>query len=200
MASIKERNGKYCVIYQYTDETGKKKQKWETYADKAVAKKRKKEIEYREELGQFVVPQCKYLTELLSEYVGLYGKDKWSLSTYDRNTGLINNYIKPIIGDTKLADINTRFLEKYYQQLLKTPAVPTKIPRKDKNALVGTSTIRDVHKLLRSCFEQAVKWELMDKNPAIHATVPKYKANIRTAILPWIASSTISCICFYSVF
>ena len=53
MASIKERNGKYCVIYQYTDETGKKKQKWETYADKAEAKKRKKEIEYKEELGQF---------------------------------------------------------------------------------------------------------------------------------------------------
>ena len=44
---------------------------------------------------------------------------------------------------------------------------------------MGTSTIRDVHKILRSCFEQAVKWELMEKNPAIYATVPKYKPNKR---------------------
>ena len=179
MASIKERNGKYCVIYTYTDETGKKKQKWETYANKADAKKRRKEVEYKEQMGQFVVPQCKYLKDLLSEYVGLYGKDKWSLSTYDRNNGLITNYINPMIGDTKIADINTRFLEKYYQQLLKTKAVPTKAPRKNKDAMVGLCTIRDIHKILRSCFEQAVKWELMDRNPAIHATVPKYKGNKR---------------------
>ena len=179
MASIKERNGRYCVIYTYTDENGKKKQKWETYKTKAEAKQRKKEIEYKEGLGQLVIPQCKYLKELLEEYVGLYGKDKWSLSTYDRNTGLINNYIRPMIGDTKITDITTRYLEKYYQQLLKTPAVPTVAPRKNKNTLVGTSTIRDVHKIMRSCFEQAVKWELMEKNPAIYATVPKYKPNNR---------------------
>ena len=47
MASIKERNGKYCVIYTYTDENGNKKQKWETYKTKAKAKQRKKEIEYK---------------------------------------------------------------------------------------------------------------------------------------------------------
>jgi len=179
MASIKERNGKYCVIYTYTDENGNKKQKWETYKTKTEARQRKKEIDYKEGLGQVVIPQCKYLRELLEEYVSLYGKDKWSLSTYDRNTGIINNYIRPMIGDTKISDITTRYLEKYYQQLLKTPAVPTVAPRKVKDPLVGTSTIRDVHKILRSCFEQAVKWELIEKNPAIYATVPKYKANKR---------------------
>ena len=92
---------------------------------------------------------------------------------------LINNYILPLIGDEKLADINTRFLEKYYQQLLQTPAVHTMVPLKSKDEKVGTSTIRDIHKLLRSCFEQGVKWELMERNPAIHATVPQYKANKR---------------------
>ena len=49
MASIRERNGKFNVIYSYTDADGKRKQKWETYATKAEAKKRKKEIEYKEE-------------------------------------------------------------------------------------------------------------------------------------------------------
>ena len=110
MASIRERNGKFNVIYSYTDPDGKRKQKWETYATKAEAKKRKKEIEYKEEMGSMVIPQCKTMKELLDEYVALYGKDNWALSTYDGNVSLINNYILPIIGDVKLAEINTRFI------------------------------------------------------------------------------------------
>ena len=179
MASIRERNGKFNVIYSYTDPDGKRKQKWETYATKAEAKKRKKEIEYKEEMGSMVIPQCKTMKELLEEYVALYGKDNWALSTYDGNVSLINNYILPIIGDVKLAEINTRFIEKYYQKLLKTPAVINPMIGKRMNEYVSTSTIRDIHKLLRSCFQQAIKWELMEKNPCIYATVPKHKSKKR---------------------
>ena len=47
MASIRERNGKFNVIYSYTNEKGERK-KWETYGEtKAEAKRRKKEIEYK---------------------------------------------------------------------------------------------------------------------------------------------------------
>jgi len=34
MASIRERNGKFNVIYSYTNEKGERKQKWETYETK----------------------------------------------------------------------------------------------------------------------------------------------------------------------
>ena len=177
MASIKERNGKYCVIYSYYDENGNKKQKWETYKTKSEAKKRKKELEYRESLGRMVIPKCRTLNELLEEYVSLYGKYKWAMSSYQRNNSLIDNYIAPIIGETKIRDINTRFLELYYQKLQKTPAVPIHGQKKARNEFVGPSTIRDIHKLLSSCFKQAVKWEQMEKNPAQYATVPKYNLN-----------------------
>ena len=50
MASIRERNGKFNVIYSYTNEKGERKQKWETYETKAEAKRRKKEIEYKKEM------------------------------------------------------------------------------------------------------------------------------------------------------
>ena len=43
MASIRERNGKFNVIYSYTNEKGERKQKWETYETKAEAKRRKSE-------------------------------------------------------------------------------------------------------------------------------------------------------------
>lgn len=140
------------------------------------AKKRKKEIEYRADVGQMVVPHCKNVKELMEEYITLYGKEAWALSTYSSNVSMINNYIVPIIGGDKLENINTRFIEKYYQRLLRTPAVVNPATGKRQSEYVSPATIRDIHKLLRSCFQQAVKWELMPKNPAIYATVPKYKS------------------------
>ena len=82
MASIVERRGRFCVVYSYKDKNGKRRQKWETYKTMSEAKKRKKEIEYRADIGQMIVPHCKTVKELLEEYVNLYGKEAWALSTH----------------------------------------------------------------------------------------------------------------------
>ena len=76
MASIRERNGKFNVIYSYTNEKGERKQKWETYETKAEAKRRKKEIEYKQSLGTFVVRKCTRVKELVREYVRIYGHNE----------------------------------------------------------------------------------------------------------------------------
>jgi hypothetical protein len=89
MASIVKRNNRYCVVYTYKHTNGTLKQKWETFTDLSDAKNRKKEVEYKELVGTFIVPQCKPLNDLLPEYVALYGKSKWALSTYQANTALI---------------------------------------------------------------------------------------------------------------
>ena len=179
MASLKERNGHYAVIYSYKDEDGTRKQKWETFDTKAAAKQRKLEIEYNFQKGTFVLPQCKTIKELMDEYVKLYGKEKWALSTYEGNVSLIKNYIVPVIGNEKLEDVNTRFMEAYYQKLLKMPAAKNPMTNRSNNKFVSTNTVKDIHKLMRNCFQQAVKWELLEKNPCINATVPKHKAKKR---------------------
>ena len=118
------------------------------------------------------------MKELIEEYVQIYGHDKWGVSTYSGNVALINNYILPTIGDTKLASINIHFMEKYYKDLLKMPAVKsTKNP--DGTGTITESTVNEIHKVLRSCFRQAVKWDMMEKNPAVDATVPKAKKQER---------------------
>ena len=45
--------------------------------------------------------------------------------------------------------------------------------------MITAATVHQIHKVRRSCFRPAVKWEMMDKNPAIDATLPKYKAEER---------------------
>ncbi|MFR5634334.1 MAG: tyrosine-type recombinase/integrase [Monoglobales bacterium] len=182
MASIVQRNNRYNVVYLYDDEaTGKRKQKWESFKTMADVKRRKAEIEYRQEIGTMVIHQCKTVDELLKEYVALYGKTTWSMSVYGSNTALIEHYISPIIGSMKLSDVTARVLEKYYMQLLKTPSVH-RITQKanSKNVIyVAPPTVRKIHNILRSAFHQAVKWDLMEKNPAMYATVPKSEAKKR---------------------
>lgn len=175
MASLVERNKRYYVVYSYEDEKGEKKQKWEGFTTRADAVRRKSEVEYRKEVGSVVIPQCETMNELLKEYIAMYGKSNWSLSTYSANVNMIKSYIQPYLGAMKLEDITARVLEKYYQSMLRTQAVPKCTDKKYKKevSFVSTETVRRIHKLLHCCFEQAVRWDLMIRNPAQYATVPK---------------------------
>lgn len=175
MASLVERNNRFYVVYFYIDKNGNKKQKWEGFKTKSDALRRKSEIEYRQQAGSVIVSQCETVSDLLNEYIGMYGKTNWSLSTYASSVSMIQSYIQPHLGAMKLEDITPRVLEKYYQTMLRTPAVPKCTDKKYKKtaSFVTAETVRRIHKLLHSCFEQAVRWDLMLRNPAQYANVPK---------------------------
>lgn len=172
MASIVKRKNRYSVVYAYTDEHGVKRQKWETFNTNAEAKKRKVQVEFEQDTGTFILPSAKTVSELLEEYMSIYGVNTWAMSTYEARRSLIFNYINPLIGDLQLDEVTPRTMDKYYQSLL---TVKTKIcnNRKPSNKYLTAHTVREVHKLLRNAFNQAVKWELMSRNPVLNATLPK---------------------------
>lgn len=182
MAFIRKRGNRYCVVYKVKDEFGKYHQRSESYADKKDAEIRKKEIIYKSSIAPMTVRLASLKTptikDLLDEYVKLYGRNKWGANTYASNLALIDNYILPTIGSVKLSEVNTLFVEKYYRELLETPAVSS-TKNKTGEECVKTGTIMKIHKLLRSAFQQALKWELMEKNPATYASVPKHKKQER---------------------
>lgn len=91
---------------------------------------------------------------------------------YDGQTALIANYINPIIGDMEVQDITTRVVDKYIQTLQKTPSVSRK-NRKARTQFVTNQTIEKIIKLLRCAFKQAVRWELIGKNPFDNVVLPK---------------------------
>ena len=97
------------------------------------------------------------------------------------NTGLIRHYIAPKLGELRLKEITPRVLEMFYQGLLKTPAVPLMTDKKYRQTgkFVQPPTICKIHNLLHSAFRQAQTWELLEKNPAEFATLPKYEMQER---------------------
>ena len=178
MASIVRKNNSYCVVYSYLDESGKPRQRWESYKKLADAKQRKSEVEYKDSVGALVIPTCKTFGELLKEYVTIYGRQRWAPSTYGGNMGLINNYILPHLGKMRISDVNTRALDRFYKLLQKTKAVSTN-RKSQEGRLVTPGTIRDINKIIRSCFNQAKKWELVERNPAENVTLPEYEPQKR---------------------
>ena len=178
MASIFKRKKKISVVYRYTDEKGVERQRWETFDNMADAKKRKHQIESQIDDNTFIAPSLKTLRELLAEYLATYGLNNWAISTYDNKQGLITNYINPIIGDIAIQDITPVMMDKYYRSLLKVKSVTSKYVH-PRGEYVSPSVIREIHKVLRSAFNMAVKWELVSRNPVENATLPKEQKKTR---------------------
>ena len=196
MASIKQRKSKFSVIYWYMDDTGERKQKWDTLETKKEAKARKAFIEfYQQTYGYVLVPLEEQfahqreeaeqaidtpddeitLKEFLVTFVNLYGVSKWSANTYSSKLSSINNYINPLIGDWKLNEITTKKLSQYYNGLLSVPEVP-RANRKATGRCVQPANIKKIHDIIRCALNQAIRWEYLDskmRNPASLATLPK---------------------------
>lgn len=172
MATIIKRKKNYSVVYNYVDENGETKQKWETRHTHKDALKRKAEIENQQFTGTFLPPNNQKISEFLSDFVSLYGEKKWGVSMYDSQTALIFNYINPIIGDMEIQSVTPRVVDTYIKTLQKTPSAAAKT-RKTAATYVSDKTIEKIIKLLRCAFKQAVRWELIGRNPFENVILPK---------------------------
>ena len=172
MASIIKRKSKYSVVYYFIDEKGEKRQKWETCQDYAEAKRRKAEIENQLNTGTFIPPQELTVKDFLRDFVQIYGKAHWALSTFQSNTALISNYINPTIGDELVQNITPKYVDAFYVRLQSVKSVVDR-NRKPKSEYLTPGVIHSIHKILRCAFDQAVKWEIIARNPFPHANKPK---------------------------
>lgn len=100
MAHIVRRGESFCVVYYYTDKDGKRHQKWETFHQEAKAERRKAEVEIGKKKSTLIVPSKITVSELMVDFVNLYGERKWDVSTYSSNLALIANYINPLTQST----------------------------------------------------------------------------------------------------
>lgn len=179
MASIVKRGKKYSVVFNYVDENGNHRQKWEPpVSSKKAAQKRLVEIEYEMQNGTFILPTCTTVSEFLAEFVEVYGIKKWGLSMYASNTGLIRNYINPILGDVLVQDVDARTVDRFITRLQRTKAV-TVNGRRPKTEYITPCTILKIKKLMSTAFKQAVRWGMVGKNPFDGATLPRHEQKRR---------------------
>lgn len=70
------------------------------------------------------------VSQLLDEYVNLYGLNHWSESTLSSTMHRITHYITPYIGAIPIKSLTTHRLERFYRKLLRELAVCPKAKAK----------------------------------------------------------------------
>jgi len=166
MASIVKRGNSYSVVYMTTIQ-GKRKQKWETYHALEEAEQRKHFLHLCQEISTSRRNEhVDTVEDLMERYVLLYGQLKWSFSTYQSNCGLIRNYVRPWFGKIRLHELFPCMVAELYRNILGCGSYCN-----SHGKAIGPTTLKSIHKLLHSAFEQAVLWEYISKNPFHGATV-----------------------------
>lgn len=178
MASIQPRGKKFAVVYNYEDNEGVTRQKWETFDKKSEAKKRKSAVENEINNGTFIPPNNIKVSKFLEDFVELYGTKKWGLSVYGSNTALIRNYINPLIGDMNIQDVKKITVDRFIKQLQRTAPAATAY-RHAKTEFITPVVIEKIIKLLKCAFRQAVRWDLIGKNPFEDSEIPKREKKSR---------------------
>ena len=185
MASKARRGNSFIVVHLVNG-----KQKWETYKTEAEADTRILEIAEKKALGNFVAPNPTTVSEFLIEYVDIYGTVKWSHSTYTSNTGLIRNYVDPLIGRWKLGDLTAKKMDSYFTKLKSQSAVQQK--GGDNPGLISDRNIYDINILLSNAFSKAVDWEYIGKNPITRNACPDRVNTKREIWTPEIAKTALA--------
>jgi integrase len=100
-----------------------------------------------------------YLDRWLADSV--YGSVRES--TFTRDKYLVANHIKPALGRSKLKNLNALQVQSLYRERL-------------DSGLSG-STVQKIHHVLHKALDQAVKWDLIPRNPAdaVKAPTPTQK-------------------------
>lgn len=173
MASIIKRSKNNFTVAYYAVVNGEKKQIWEKFNTLKEAKVRKAEIENEINEGTFIPPNRQTIKEFLKDFVALYGENKWSLSTYSSNVALIDHYINPLIGDEPIQEFTVKSADLYLKNLKNSKPINTHY-RKQNNKYVGPSVVDDAYKILRCAFGQAMRWEIIKKNPFELVEKPKF--------------------------
>ena len=112
-------------------------------------------------------------------------KHKWSPKTYTQSVAMVQNLIVPYIGKRKVQELRTYDIEKFYATLSKTPCgqhvhgVKQKLSEKQKKRLLSSTSIHEVHTLLKTAFSYAVEWDRIHKIP-LPRDAPKVNAEERT--------------------
>ena len=181
-----KRGNTYSVRYNYKDHAGKPCKGWETFKTKAEAQERKITVEKELLDGNFLVPDTMTVEEMLYKWIPIQSsKHKWSPKTYTQSVAMVQNLIVPYIGKRKVQDLRTYDIEQFYATLSQTPCgqyvhgEKQELTENQKKRLLSSTSIHEVHTLLKTAFSYAVDWDLIHKSPTPREA-PKINTEERT--------------------
>lgn len=164
---LREKNGKYYMVLDYRDETGKRRIKTKCTGLPIKGNKKKAEAMLQDARAKFKLPSCKKIEEdiLFTDYLLewlMMVKLKIELSTYSSYCIVIKRRIIPYFEPMKLMlkEVTNRHIQEYYNYCI------------NEEGVSGNTVLRR-HANLHQAFKHAVSTELIIKNPTDFVEKPK---------------------------
>jgi integrase len=163
----------YAVIDVRDPATGKRRRKWHSLDAKG---KRDAQIETARLIsaidgGTYMAPDKTTVAEFLDRWLD-YTKTRVAPRSHERYAELARKTIAPLLGGTILNKLQP-------QQIASAYAKAQAIGRRDGKGGLSARTVHHMHRILKQALAQAVKWSLLQRNPADAVDPPKVE---RTAM------------------
>lgn len=124
------------------------------------------------------------LKPFMEEFIRIYGRKKWGTSYYSSTISLLENYVYEYWKSVPIAQFTVKAIDEYYNWLVTDCRRAVSKYSKNKGELVNASTVNDIHKVLRCAFNKAKKWQYIESNPFLDATLPEHRGKERPALTP----------------
>ena len=165
---IRERSpGRWAVVLETRDpETGKRKRRWHSFR----GTKREAQIECARLIselqnGTYIEPNKSSLAQFLDHWLKDV-KPRVSPKTFERYEQVCLKNIAPLLGVVPLRRLRPAQITAAYGRALESGR------RKGKGGL-SARTVHHMHVILKGALAQAVKWEMLVRNPAAAVNPPR---------------------------
>ena len=169
---IRKRGKSWAVVIELgRDADGKRRQKWHTvHGTKADAQKELVRILHELNTGLYAEPDRLLVRDYLGRWLSDHAKPNCSTRTWERYKDLVDSYISPRIGHLPLAKLRPLHIQELEAYLLSDGR-----RRRREGGPTGLSpqTVLHVHGVLRAALKQAVRWQLLARNPADAVRPPR---------------------------
>ncbi len=143
----RDKNGKT----RFFNETLKGKKK----DAETLETKKKREID----LGFFIEHSKITVSEYLDKWLEVAAKPRLKERTYEDYVEYVKRYMRPAIGQIPMSKIKPLDIQAFYTSLIEKG--------------LSARTVRYTHAILSSSLKQAVKWQMLNMNPASMVDLPQ---------------------------
>ena len=172
--SIRERSpGHWAIILDVPDpKTGERKRKWHSFR----GSKRQAQVEAARLISQiqggtYLAPDKTTFAEFAERWL-THTKAQVSPKSHERYSEIMRKNVVPLIGGQVLSKLKPAAISEAYAKALESG-------RRDGTGGLSPRTVHHMHRIVRQSLAQAVKWELLTRNPADAVDPPRVE---RTAM------------------
>jgi integrase len=158
---IRERSpGHYAIIIDlHEPATGKRRRKWHSFAGtKRAAQTECARLISEIQIGGYLEPSKVTLAQFLDNWLS-HIKSHVSPRSHERYAELVHAHIIPLLGAVILTKLKAAQVSQAYAKALASG-------RRDGKGGLSPRTVHHMHRILKQALAQAVRWQMIVRNPA----------------------------------